>query len=29
MFNHVDIEFPKLERETLDGIRYYRVPTEE
>jgi genome maintenance exonuclease 1 len=29
MFNHVNIEFPKLERETLDGIRYYKVPTEE
>jgi genome maintenance exonuclease 1 len=25
-FNHVDIELPKLERETIDGIRYYKVP---
>jgi hypothetical protein len=29
MFNHVDLILPQLERETLDGIRYYRVPTEE
>ena len=29
MFNHVDIELPKLERETIDGIRYYKVPDEE
>jgi len=29
MFNHVDIELPRLERETIDGVRYYKVPTEE
>ena len=29
MFNHVDLILPKLERETIDGIRYYKVPTEE
>jgi genome maintenance exonuclease 1 len=29
MFNHVDLILPQLERETIDGIRYYRVPTEE
>jgi genome maintenance exonuclease 1 len=29
MFNHVDIELPQLERETIDGVRYYKVPTEE
>jgi genome maintenance exonuclease 1 len=29
MFNHVDLILPKLERETIDGVRYYRVPTEE
>jgi genome maintenance exonuclease 1 len=29
MFNHIDIELPKLERETIDGIRYYKVPDEE
>lgn len=26
MFSHVDIELPKLERETIDGVRYYKVP---
>ena len=25
-FNHVDIDLPKLERETIDGVRYYKVP---
>jgi len=29
MFKRVDIELPKLERETIDGIRYYKVPDEE
>jgi len=29
MFNHIDIELPQLERETIDGIRYYKVPDEE
>ena len=29
MFNHIDIEFPKLERETIDGVRYYIIPDEE
>jgi genome maintenance exonuclease 1 len=28
MFNHVDLILPKLERETIDGIRYYKVPNE-
>ena len=28
-FNHVDLILPKLERETIDGVRYYKVPTEE
>jgi genome maintenance exonuclease 1 len=28
-FNHVDIKLPLLERETIDGIRYYKVPDEE
>lgn len=28
-FNHVDIELPKLERETIDGVRYYKVPDDE
>lgn len=26
MFNHLDIELPRLERETVDGVRYYSVP---
>jgi len=26
MFNHVEIEFPQLERETIDGVRYYDGP---
>jgi len=29
MFNHIDIELPKLERETIDGVRYYSVPDDE
>ena len=29
MFNHVDIELPKLERETIDGVRFYTVPGED
>jgi len=29
MFNHIDIELPQLERETIDGVRYYKVPNEE
>ena len=29
MFNHVDIDLPSLERETIDGVRYYKVPDEE
>ena len=29
MFNHVDIDLPSLERETIDGVRYYKVPTED
>ena len=26
MFKHVDLELPQLERETIDGVRYYKVP---
>jgi len=29
MFKHIDIELPKLERETVDGVRFYKVPDEE
>jgi len=25
MFNHIDLKLPKLERETIDGVRYYKV----
>ena len=25
-FNHVDLNLPCLERETIDGVRYYRIP---
>jgi genome maintenance exonuclease 1 len=28
-FTHVDLNLPKLERETLDGVRYYKVPSNE
>jgi len=29
MFNHIDVTLPELERETIDGVRYYKVPDEE
>lgn len=29
MFNHVKLDLPQLERETIDGVRYYKVPAEE
>ena len=29
MFNHVDLILPQLDRETIDGVRFYKVPTEE
>ncbi len=29
MFNHVEIDLPKLSRETIDGVRYYNVPDED
>lgn len=25
-FNHVELNLPKLERETIDGVRYYKIP---
>ena len=25
-FNHIDLNLPQLERETIDGVRYYKVP---
>ena len=29
MFNHIEVNLPKLERENIDGVRYYKVPDEE
>jgi genome maintenance exonuclease 1 len=29
MFKHVDVTLPQLERETIDGVRYYKVPDAE
>lgn len=29
MFKHIELNLPELERETIDGIRYYKVPDEE
>ena len=29
IFDHVKCELPKLERETIDGVRYYKVPDDD
>ena len=29
MFNHIDLDIPSLDRETIDGVRYYKVPGED
>ena len=29
MFKHIDLNLPKLTRETIDGVRYYSVPDED
>jgi len=29
MFNHIDVSLPQLERETIDGVRYYKIPHED
>ena len=29
MFNHVETDLPQLERETIDGVRFYKVPNED
>jgi len=29
MFQHVEIDFPKLDRDTIDGVRYYEVPSDD
>ena len=26
MFNHLECDVPKIDRETVDGVRYYKVP---
>jgi genome maintenance exonuclease 1 len=26
MFTHIDVNLPQLERETIDGVRYYKIP---
>ena len=28
MFNHVELDLPSLDRETIDGVRYYDIPGE-
>lgn len=28
-FEHKELNLPKLQRETIDGVRYYKVPTKE
>ena len=29
MFNHVDLDLKPIARETIDGIRYYKIPDED
>ena len=29
MFNHIDINLPELSRETIDGVRYYTIPSQD
>ena len=29
MFKHVDLDLPSLEREHIDGVRYYSIPNED
>ena len=29
MFNHVNVNLPRLEREEIDGVRYYKLPGED
>jgi genome maintenance exonuclease 1 len=28
-FNHIDVDLPSLDRETIDDVRYYKVPNDE
>ena len=29
MFNHIDLDLKPIARETIDGVRYYKIPDEE
>ena len=29
MFNHVDLDLQTLEREHIDGVRYYKIPDDD
>jgi ATP-dependent exoDNAse (exonuclease V) beta subunit len=29
MFNHIELDLPVLERELIDGVRYYKVPNQQ
>ena len=29
MFEHIDLNLKPLERETIDGVRYYKIPEED
>jgi len=29
MFNHIELDLPKLERESIDGVRYYKDPVDD
>lgn len=29
MFNHCNVSLPQLQRETIDGVRYYKIPDQE
>ena len=29
MFNHIDLNLKPIERETIDGVRFYKIPDEE
>lgn len=29
MFTHIDLNLPEIERETIDGVRYYKIPDDE
>lgn len=29
MFEHVELDLPSIDRETIDGVRYYKIPDDE